>query len=86
MIEEANEDLPVSGANWAYNTTITIERFIANIWCGAKRFLHTKVTKQDTVLGHIFGWKSSLGEDTFKRFFSKFDYAKKQLISNYFYI
>ncbi|MFD2733598.1 IS1380 family transposase, partial [Pedobacter alpinus] len=82
---EANKDLPVSGSNRGYNSTTIIESFIASIWCGANRFLHTEVTRHDAVLGNIFGWKRTPGQDTFKRFFSKFDQAKNQRISDYFY-
>lgn len=82
---EANEDLPVPGSNRGYNSTTIIESFIASIWCGANRFLHTEVTRHDAVLGNIFGWKRTPGQDTFKRFFSKFDQAKNQRISDYFY-
>ena len=82
---EASEDLPVPGSNRGYNSTTIIESFIASIWCGANRFLHTEVTRHDAVLGNIFGWKRTPGQDTFKRFFSKFDQAKNQRISDYFY-
>lgn len=82
---ESNEDLPVPGSNRGYSSTTIIESFIASIWCGANRFLHTEVTRHDAVLGNIFGWNRTPGQDTFKRFFCKFDQAKNQRISDYFY-
>lgn len=82
---DASPDLPVPGSNRGYSSTTIIESFIASIWCGANRFLHTEVTRHDAVLGNIFGWKRTPGQDTFKRFFSKFDQAKNQRISDYFY-
>lgn len=82
---ELNGDLPVSGSNRGYKSTTIIESFIASIWCGANKFLHTEVTRHDAVLGNIFGWQRTPGQDTFKRFFSKFDQAKNQRISDYFY-
>ncbi|HET8828329.1 MAG TPA: hypothetical protein VFM79_03265, partial [Pelobium sp.] len=39
---EASGDLPVPGSNRGYNSTTIIESFIASIWCGANRFLHTE--------------------------------------------
>lgn len=80
-----NADLPVSGSNRGYKTSTIIEGFIASIWCGANRFLHTEVTRHDATLGKIFGWNSTPGQDTYKRFFSKFNQATNQKVSDYFY-
>jgi hypothetical protein len=80
-----NEDLPQPGFNRDYKTATIIERFITSIWCGANRFLHTEVTRHDTALGKIFVWKNTPGQDTYKRFFSKFTKAKNHQISQYFY-
>jgi hypothetical protein len=82
---EDNPDLPVSGSNRGYNTSTIIEGFITSIWCGANRFLHTEVTRHDTTLGKIFEWKNTPGQDTYKRFFSKFTQATNQKVSDYFY-
>jgi len=80
-----NSDLPVSGSNRGYNTFTIVEGFITSIWCGANRFLHTEVTRHDAALGKIFDWKNTPGQDTYKRFFSKFTQATNQKVSNYFY-
>lgn len=80
-----NLDLPKSGSNRVYKSSTIIEGFITSIWCGANRFLHTEVTRHDIALGKIFDWKNTLGQDTYKRFFAKFDQAKNQRVSDYFY-
>jgi Transposase DDE domain group 1 len=80
-----NTDLPQSGSNRGYKTSTIIEGFITSIWCGANRFLHTEVTRHDSALGKIFDWKNTPGQDTYKRFFSKFTQAKNHNISQYFY-
>lgn len=82
---ENNSDLPVSGSNRGYETSTIIEGFITSIWCGANRFLHTEVTRHDTALGKIFGWKNTPGQDTYKRFFSKFNQVTNHKVSDYFY-
>ena len=82
---EKNEDLPQSGSNRGYKTATIIEGFITSIWCGANRFLHTEVTRHNSALGKIFDWKNTPGQDTYKRFFSKFTQAKNHNISQYFY-
>jgi hypothetical protein len=82
---ENNSDLPVSGSNRGYKTVTIVEGFITSIWCGANRFLHTEVTRHDAALGKIFQWKNTPGQDTYKRFFSKFSQATNQKVSDYFY-
>jgi len=82
---EDNPDLPVSGSNRGYKTSTIIEGFITSIWCGANRFLHTEVTRHDAALGKIFGWNKTPGQDTYKRFFSKFNQSTNQKVSDYFY-
>jgi hypothetical protein len=84
MIEN-NPDLPVSGSNRGYKTSTIIEGFITSIWCGANRFLHTEVTRHDAALGKIFDWPNTPGQDTYKRFFSKFTQTTNQKVSDYFY-
>jgi len=82
---ELQEDLPRPGSNRGYDPATIIEGFIASIWCGANRFLHTEVTRHDQALGKIFGWKRTPGQDTYKRFFSKFTQATNYRVSDYFY-
>ena len=82
---ENNPDLPVSGSNRGYKTPVIVESFITSIWCGANRFLHTEVTRHDAALGKIFDWAHTPGQDTYKRFFSKFTQTTNQKVSDYFY-
>ena len=84
-VVENNKDLPQSGSNRGYKTSTILEGFIASVWCGANRFLHTEVTRHDAVLGKIFDWKQTPGQDTYKRFFSKFTQATNQKVSDCFY-
>ena len=82
---ESNSDLPISGSNRGYKTSTIIEGFMTSIWCGANRFLHTEVTRHDSALRKIFNWKNTPGQDTYKRFFSKFTQPINQKVSDYFY-
>ena len=82
---ESNVDLPESKSNRGYKTATIIESFITSIWCGANRFMHTEVTRHDVALGKIFDWKQTPAQDTYKRFFSKFNQATNQKVSDRFY-
>ncbi len=82
---ESNSDLPTPGSNRGYKPSTIIEGFITSIWCGANRFLHTEVTRHDVALGKIFDWKNTPGQDTYKRFFSKFTQTTNQKVSDSFY-
>lgn len=84
-VVENNPDLPQSGSNRGYKTTTIIESFITSIWCGANRFLHTEITRHDRALGKIFNWTTVPGQDTYKRFFTKFNQVTNQKVSDYFY-
>ena len=64
---EKNVDLPQPRSNRGYETATIIESFITSIWCGANRFLHTEVTRHEEVLGKIFNWKATPGQDTYKK-------------------
>ncbi len=84
-VVNAQGDLPVPGSNRGYAATTIVEAFMVSIWCGANRFLHTEVTRHDNALSKIFNWKRTPGQDTYKRFFSKFTQATNQRVSDYFY-
>lgn len=77
--------LPVSGSNRGYAPEVILESFIASIWCGANRFMHTELTRLDPALARIFGWKNMPAQDVFKRYFSKFDQVTNLEVSQYFY-
>lgn len=77
--------LPTSGSNRGYSPEVVIESFIASIWCGANRFMHTELTRLDPALARIFGWEQMPALDAFKRFFAKFDQLTNLEVSQHFY-
>jgi len=79
------EHLPTSGSNRGYCPEVILETFIASIWCGATRFMHTELTRLDPALARIFGWKSVPAQDAYKRYFSKFEQVTNLEVSQYFY-
>lgn len=46
--------------------------------------MHTKVTRHYIALGKIFNWDVIPAQDTYKRFFNKFDQATNQKVSTIF--
>lgn len=66
-------DLRESGSNAGYSNREMFESFWINIWLGANRFAHTSVLQHDQVLQRIFGLKRAPSNDTYRRFFQKFD-------------
>jgi hypothetical protein len=77
--------LPVKGSNRGYEIETILEAFMVSIWCGANRFLHTEITRQDNPLTRIFNWQQAPGNDTYKRFFQKFSQARNQEVFGYFF-
>jgi hypothetical protein len=47
--------LSVSLFSNSYKKEILLESFMTRIGCGAKRFLHTEITRSDKSLGEILG-------------------------------
>ena len=84
-VVEAQQELPSPGSNRGYDAATIIEAFMASIWCGANRFLHTEITRHDPSISRIFNWKRTPAQDTYKRFFAKFTSASQIRISQYFY-
>ena len=77
--------LPGPGSNRGYKPEDIIKSFLVSVWCGANRFMHTEVTRQDAVIRKIFGWNRICGQDTYKRFFSKFTQEKNQQVFTLIY-
>lgn len=73
--------LPKPGSNRGYSPVDIMEGFIVSVWCGANRFLHTEITRHDKALVKLFGWKQAPGNDTYKRFFRKFNHSTSQELS-----
>ncbi len=58
---------------------------MVGIWRGANRFLHTEVTRADRALGKIFGWKTTPGQDAYKRYFKKFAQSTNLRVGRHFF-
>lgn len=68
--------LPKPGSNRGYQAEDIISSFWLSVWCGANRFIHTEVTRQDKVMQEVFGLKAIPSHTTIKRFFNKFSLSK----------
>lgn len=79
------ESLPSSQSNNSHKKEILLESFIASIWCGANRFLHTELTRSDRALGKIFGWDKVPGQDAYKRYLGKFTQNINQQVGHHFF-
>jgi hypothetical protein len=79
------DSLPSQNSNRGYLKEIILESFVTSIWCGANKFLHTEVTRQDRTLAKIFDWKRVPGQDAYKRYFSKFTQATNYEVGKYFF-
>lgn len=77
--------LPQPCSNRGYKPYTIIESFITSVWCGANRFLHTEITRQDHVLSEIFGWGRTPAQDVYKRYFGKFSQSINTEVFNYIY-
>jgi hypothetical protein len=67
--------LPKSGSNRGYEPEAIISSFWLSVWCGANKFIHTEVTRQDKVMQQVYGLKAIPSHTTIKRFFNKFNLA-----------
>ncbi len=64
--------LPAQGSNRGYNPVQLITQFIASLWCGANRYSHLDISRFDTTLQKLFGWKGMPEHKAFQRYFEKF--------------
>lgn len=78
-------NLPYGVSNRSYSPLAIIEPFLVSVWCGANKFLHTEIIRQDIPLSQIFGWKQTPGNDTYKRFFRKFSQGRNQEVFGYLF-
>lgn len=72
--------LPEPGSYRGYSANQLVKQFITSIWCGANKFEHTEVTRQDEVVRQFWGFERMAGHKSFQRFFAKFDHSKNQQI------
>ncbi len=72
--------LPAQGSNRGYSPEQLIKQFMTSIWCGANKFEHTEVTRQDEVIRKFWGFRRMAGHKAFQRFFNKFNQAINQQV------
>jgi hypothetical protein len=78
--------LAESGSNAGYSNREIFVSFFLSIWLGANRFAHTSILQHDKVLQKIFGLKRAPSNDTYRRFFQKFDFETgSNFFLNYFH-
>lgn len=87
MLDKMNFDsclssvqMPEPGSNRGYEAGQLVKQFITSIWCGANKYEHTEVTRQDEVIRQFWGFKRMAGHKSFQRFFNKFDLATNQRV------
>lgn len=73
-------ELPAQGSNRGYASDQLIKQFMTSVWCGANKFEHTEVTRQDEVIRQFWNFKQMAGHKSFQRFFNKFDLATNQKV------
>ena len=66
-------EIPESGSNRGYKSKQLVQQFMTSVWCGANKFEHTEITRQDEVIKEFCGFKKMAGHKAFQRFFNKFD-------------
>ena len=64
--------LPTQGSNRGYPPEQLFIQFMASVWCGANRYAHIDITRFDTTIQKLFGWKSMPEHKAFERYFQKF--------------
>lgn len=69
----ASYNLFEPGSNAGYSVVEIFTGFWVSVWLGANRFSHTSIFQHDKVLQKIFGFKRAPSNDTYRRFFGKFD-------------
>ena len=72
--------LPQPGSNRGYQPLNIIISFMLSVWCGANRFSHTEITRQDSALKKIFGLTSIPSSTTITRFLKKFSFKQNNAI------
>ncbi len=66
-------DLPQLGSNRGYSPEHIIESFWLGIWTGASRYIHCDWLRYDQTLHAIFRWDKMPSQNTYSRFFGKFN-------------
>jgi hypothetical protein len=74
----AQAGLPEPGGNRDYAPAQPITQFMLSVWCGANRFGHAEVTRNDPVLKRIFGFARMANFKAVIRLFGRFTQSSKQ--------
>lgn len=81
----AEAGLPTQGSNRGYSPVQILEAFIIATWCGASRFEHTEILRQDEVVKKMFGWSVMPGHRAYFRYFEKFTQAINERCFDFLY-
>jgi len=66
--------LPQPGSNRAYDPVHLLESFLVSVLLGSHRLDHSGLLRHDKVISELFSWEKGMAsENTFCRFFKKFD-------------
>lgn len=77
--------LPAQGSNRGYDPRQLVKQFMTSVWCGANKFEHCEITRQDEVMKQCWGFKQMAGSKSFQRFFNKHTTAINHNIFTPFY-
>jgi hypothetical protein len=72
--------LPQPGSNRGYRPEQLVVQFMLSVWCGANRFEHGEVTRQDPVLQRLFGFQRMANFKAAMRLFRKFSQALNERV------
>ncbi len=72
--------LPQPGSNRGYAPEQLITQFMLSVWCGANRFEHGEVTRQDPVLKRIFGIQRMANFRAVMRLFRRFTHDANEAV------
>jgi hypothetical protein len=71
---------PQPGSNRGYRPEQLVVQFMLSVWCGANRFEHGEVTRQDPVLQRLFGFQRMANFKAAMRLFRKFSQALNERV------
>ena len=77
--------LPQPGSNRGYSPEQLIKQFMTSVWCGANRFEHCEITRQDEVMRPFWDFNRMVGHKAIQRLFCKFSLALNQRIFSALY-
>ena len=77
--------VPTQGSNRGYAPGQLMKQFLISVWCGANRFEHMEVTRQEGALRKIVGYERMAGHKAFVRYFGKFGQGTNQRVFEQLY-